>query len=89
MDKNAIIEDNVLEAGLGFAVKRDKDSGKFGDFHGRKAVMDTRERGLSRRGALRCCLGLGCFAVAPAPAVCAVFPRSAPPLFLLAAMSPA
>ena len=42
-------EDNVLEAGLGFAVKRDKDSGKFGDFHGRKAVMDTRERGLSRR----------------------------------------
>ncbi len=42
-------EDNVLEAGLGFAVKRDKDSGKFGDFIGRKAVMETRERGLERR----------------------------------------
>ena len=42
-------EDNVLEAGLGFAVKRDKESGKFGNFIGRKAVMDTRERGLQRR----------------------------------------
>ncbi|MGB1161054.1 MAG: GcvT family protein [Alphaproteobacteria bacterium] len=42
-------EDNVLEAGLGFAVKRDKNSGKFGDFIGRQAVMDTRERGLQRR----------------------------------------
>ena len=42
-------EDNVLEAGLGFAVKRDKDSGKFGDFIGRKAVMETREGGLQRR----------------------------------------
>ena len=39
-------EDNVVEAGLGFAVKRDKDSGKFGDFIGRKAVMETREGGL-------------------------------------------
>jgi glycine cleavage system T protein len=37
-------EDNVLEAGLGFAVKTDK-----GDFIGRDAVLRKREAGLSRR----------------------------------------
>lgn len=37
-------EDNVLEAGLGFAVKPAK-----GDFIGRDAVLRTREAGLTRR----------------------------------------
>jgi len=38
-------EDHVLEAGLGFAVKTDKNS----DFTGRDAVLRKREEGLSRR----------------------------------------
>ncbi|MEO0486553.1 MAG: FAD-dependent oxidoreductase [Pseudomonadota bacterium] len=37
-------EDHVLEAGLGFAVKRDKP-----DFIGREAVLKKREEGLSNR----------------------------------------
>src|SRR5262249_12797332 len=42
-------EDNVLEAGLGFAVKTDKKRGRFGDFIGREAVLRKRETGLARR----------------------------------------
>jgi 4-methylaminobutanoate oxidase (formaldehyde-forming) len=38
-------EDNVLEAGLGFAVKTSKP----GDFIGREAVLRTRQFGLGRR----------------------------------------
>ncbi|MDX2156695.1 MAG: FAD-dependent oxidoreductase [Hyphomicrobiaceae bacterium] len=41
-------EDNVLEAGLGFAVKPDKPRGAFGDFIGRDAVMRKRDAGLVR-----------------------------------------
>ena len=42
-------EDHVLEAGLGFAVKTQKPSSRFGDFLGRDAVLRRREEGLSRR----------------------------------------
>jgi 4-methylaminobutanoate oxidase (formaldehyde-forming) len=42
-------EDHVLEAGLGFAVKTEKPSGRFGEFIGREAVLKKRERGLERR----------------------------------------
>ena len=42
-------EDHVLEAGLGFAVKVDKQRGQFGDFIGRAAVMQKKRTGLSRR----------------------------------------
>ena len=42
-------EDNVLEAGLGFAVKTEKRPGKYGDFIGKDAVMQTREKGLQKR----------------------------------------
>ena len=42
-------EDNILEAGLGFAVKTEKRQSKFGDFNGRAAVLQTREKGLQRR----------------------------------------
>ena len=42
-------EDHVLEAGLGFAVKTEKPSGRFGDFIGREAVLTKRRQGLSRR----------------------------------------
>jgi 4-methylaminobutanoate oxidase (formaldehyde-forming) len=42
-------EDHVLEAGLGFAVKTDKRSGRFGDFIGRDAVLRKRQAGLGRR----------------------------------------
>ena len=41
--------DHVLEAGLGFAVKLDKPSGRFGDFIGREAVLRRKQAGLSRR----------------------------------------
>lgn len=42
-------EDHVLEAGLGFAVKTDKPTGKFGDFIGREAVLRKKQAGLSKR----------------------------------------
>lgn len=42
-------EDHVVEAGLGFAVKVDKPASKYGDFHGRTAVVAKREAGLSKR----------------------------------------
>ena len=42
-------EDHVLEAGLGFAVKTEKEPGKLGHFMGRDAVLRRKEQGLSRR----------------------------------------
>ncbi len=42
-------EDHVLEAGLGFAVKADKISGKYGDFTGRRGVLVKKQEGLSKR----------------------------------------
>ena len=42
-------EDHVLEAGLGFAAKIGKQSGRFGDFIGRDAVMQKKEQGLNAR----------------------------------------
>ena len=42
-------EDHVLEAGLGFAVKLDKPSGKYGDFIGREGVLKKKQVGLSKR----------------------------------------
>jgi 4-methylaminobutanoate oxidase (formaldehyde-forming) len=42
-------EDHVLEAGLGFCVKLNKPSGRFGDFIGRRAVLEKKEKGLGRR----------------------------------------
>ena len=37
--------DHVLEAGLGFAVKLDKASGRFGDFIGREGVLQKKQAG--------------------------------------------
>lgn len=42
-------EDHVLEAGLGFAVKANKQRSSYGDFIGRDAVLRKREQGLSKR----------------------------------------
>jgi 4-methylaminobutanoate oxidase (formaldehyde-forming) len=42
-------EDHVLEAGLGFAVKSDKQRARFGDFIGRDAVLRKQQQGLTRR----------------------------------------
>ena len=42
-------EDHVLEAGLGFAVKADKEAGAFGPFLGRDAVLRKRDAGMSRK----------------------------------------
>jgi 4-methylaminobutanoate oxidase (formaldehyde-forming) len=42
-------EDHVLEAGLGFAVKANKQRSPFGDFIGRDAVLRKREAGLAKR----------------------------------------
>ncbi|HET7408595.1 MAG TPA: FAD-dependent oxidoreductase [Paracoccaceae bacterium] len=42
-------EDHVLEAGLGFAVRPDKEPSRFGDFIGREAVLAKKQQGLSRR----------------------------------------
>ena len=42
-------EDHVLEAGLGFCVKLNKPSSKFGNFIGRDAVLEKKDQGLSRR----------------------------------------
>jgi 4-methylaminobutanoate oxidase (formaldehyde-forming) len=42
-------EDHILEAGLGFAARIGKQSGRFGDFLGRGAVIKKREEGLKSR----------------------------------------
>jgi heterotetrameric sarcosine oxidase gamma subunit len=42
-------EDHVLEAGLGFAVRTEKQRGRFGDFIGRDAVLSKQGAGLRRR----------------------------------------
>jgi glycine cleavage system T protein len=42
-------EDDVLEAGLGFAAKVDKPAGRYGAFIGREAVLAKRAAGLMRR----------------------------------------
>ncbi|MGC6485038.1 MAG: GcvT family protein [Candidatus Puniceispirillales bacterium] len=42
-------EDHILEAGLGFAARIGKQSGRFGDFLGRDAVMRKKEEGLKAR----------------------------------------
>ena len=42
-------EDHVLEAGLGFALRPDKDPSRFGEFIGREAVLAKKSQGLSRR----------------------------------------
>ena len=42
-------EDHILEAGLGFAARIGKQSGRFGDFIGRDAVMQKKEDGLNAR----------------------------------------
>jgi 4-methylaminobutanoate oxidase (formaldehyde-forming) len=41
-------EEHVLEAGLGFAVRTGKKSGKYGDFIGREAVLRKKQQGLSK-----------------------------------------
>ena len=42
-------EDHVLESGLGFAVKTEKEKLAFGDFIGRDAVLRKKENGLDKR----------------------------------------
>jgi len=42
-------DDHVLEAGLGFAVRTGKSSGRYGPFIGRDAILRKRETGLNRR----------------------------------------
>ena len=42
-------EDNIIEAGLGFAVKTHKSKGKFGDFIGKSAVEIKKQEGVERR----------------------------------------
>jgi 4-methylaminobutanoate oxidase (formaldehyde-forming) len=42
-------DDHVLEAGLGFAVRTGKSSGRYGAFIGRDAILRKRETGLNRR----------------------------------------
>lgn len=42
-------EDHVLEAGLSFAVKTEKEPSRFGDFIGRAAVLAKKQQGLSNR----------------------------------------
>ena len=42
-------EDHVLEAGLGFAVKPDKERSRFGDFVGREAFLRRKQTGVERR----------------------------------------
>ena len=42
-------EDHILEAGLGFAARIGKQSGRFGDFIGRDAVMKKKDEGLNAR----------------------------------------
>jgi len=43
------IDDHVLEAGLGFAVKPDKPSGRYGAFIGRESVLRKQQAGVTRR----------------------------------------
>jgi len=42
-------EDHVLEAGLGFAVKANKQQSRFGHFLGRDAFLRVRDQGVRRR----------------------------------------
>ena len=42
-------EDHILEAGLGFAARIGKQSGRFGDFIGRDSVMKKKDEGLNSR----------------------------------------
>ena len=42
-------EDHILDAGLGFAARINKQSGRFGDFIGRDAVMRRKEEGVKSR----------------------------------------
>ena len=42
-------EDHILEAGLGFAARIGKQSGRFGDFIGRDSVMKKKDEGLNAR----------------------------------------
>ncbi|MEL6374632.1 MAG: FAD-dependent oxidoreductase [Pseudomonadota bacterium] len=49
MGHDVTSEDNVLEAGLGFAVKLDKRPSKFGDFLGRDKVLAKKQTGFTRR----------------------------------------
>ena len=42
-------EDHILEAGLGFAARIGKQSGRFGDFIGRDSVMRKKDEGLNAR----------------------------------------
>jgi len=42
-------EDHVLESGLGFGARIGKQSGRFGDFIGRDAVMRKKDEGLNAR----------------------------------------
>ena len=42
-------EDNIIEAGLGFAVKTQKSKGKFGDFIGKNSVEIKKQEGVEKR----------------------------------------
>ncbi len=42
-------EDHILDAGLGFAARINKQSGRFGDFIGRDAVMRRKDEGVKSR----------------------------------------
>ena len=42
-------EDNIIEAGLGFAVKTQKPKSKFGDFIGKNAVELKKQEGVEKR----------------------------------------
>ena len=42
-------EDNIIEAGLGFAVKTQKPKSKFGDFIGKNAVEIKKQEGVEKR----------------------------------------
>jgi 4-methylaminobutanoate oxidase (formaldehyde-forming) len=42
-------QDHVLEAGLGFAVRTAKAASRYGDFIGREAVLERKDKGLGRR----------------------------------------
>ncbi len=42
-------EEHVLEAGLGFAVKTDKQRSRFGDFIGRESVLRVKQQGVKKR----------------------------------------
>ena len=42
-------EDHILDAGLGFTARTGKQSGRFGDFIGRDAVLKRKEEGVASR----------------------------------------